>query len=138
MQYNSELRAQVAIVGHAIFKGGRVAHYVRPGVDEMSQLFAGWKSGAGLFTSHTATGARQVHGIVLYRLEPGSDQATLANLLMADFSDNPTTEALSRLPGITLSTLIFDSHAVPIPLIERVAESIYSQLYHQYHDGARS
>jgi hypothetical protein len=138
MQYNSELRAQVAIVGHAIFKGGRVAQYVRPGIDEMSQLFAGWKSGAGLFTSRTAMGARQVHAIVLFRMEPGSDQATQANLLMADFADNPTTEALSRLPGIELSTLAFDSHSVPIPLIERVAESIYSQLYHQYHDGSRN
>lgn len=138
MQYNSDLRAQVAIIGHAIFAGSNVTQYIRPGIDELSQTFAAWRSGAAIFTRLTPEGRRQVLAISLYRLAPNSDPNRVAMLLQADFADNPTTEGLSRLPGVSLSTILFESHAIPIPLIGRVAENIYSQLYHQFHDGSQS
>jgi hypothetical protein len=138
MQYNSDLQAQVAIIGHAIFTGGTVTHYIRPGIDELSQMFADWRSGAGIFTRKQADGRRQVLAISLYRLSPNSDPDRVASLLQADFVDNPTTASLSQLPAVSLSTIGFDSNSVPIPLAGKVAENIYAQLYHQFHDGSNS
>lgn len=138
MQYNSDLRAQLAIIGHAIFAGSNVTQYIRPGIDELSQMFVDWHSGAAIFTRRMPDGKRQVLGISLYRQAPNSDQDRVATLLQADFADNPTTESLSQLPGISLSVIQFDSRAVPIPLDGKVAENIYAQLYHQFHDGSNS
>ena len=138
MQYNSDLRAQVAIIGHALFAGSNVTQYIRPGIDEFAQTFADWRSGAAIFTRRLADGRRQVLAVSLYRAAPNSDQDRIAALLQADFADNPTTEALSRLPGVSLTNIGFDSHSVPIPLIGKVAENIYSQLYHQFHDGSQN
>jgi hypothetical protein len=138
MQYNSDLRAQVAIIGHAIFAGSNVTQYIRPGIDELSQTFAAWRSGAAIFTRPTPEGRRQVLAISLFRLAPNSDQDRVATLLQADFADNPTTEGLSQLTDVSLSTLLFESNAIPIPLIGKVAEKIYAQLYHQFHDGAQN
>lgn len=138
MLYNSDLRAQVAIIGHAIFAGSHVTQYIRPGIDQISQTFAAWRSGAAIFTQLSPEGRRQVLAISLYRLAPNSDQNRAAALLQADFADNPTTGELSRLPGVSLSTILFDSAAISIPLIGTVAEKIYSQLYHQFHDGAQN
>ena len=136
MQYNSDLRAQVAIIGHAIFAGSNITQYIRLGIDELSQMFADWRSGAAIFTRRMPDGKRQVLAISLYRLAPNSDQDRAAALLQADFTDNPTTESLSQLPDVSLSVLQFDSHAVPVPLDGKVAENIYAQLYHQFHDGS--
>jgi len=135
-QFNTDLKAQAAIVGHAIFQGGKVTQYLRPGIDEMAASFAGWKSGAGLFTVRSPAGARQVQVILLYRFSPNSDPTRLAELLQADFADNPTTRAISQMSGLTLATIVFDSHTIPIPLPDKIADAIYSQLYHQHHDGA--
>lgn len=138
MQYNSDLRAQVAIIGHAVFAGNAVTQYLRPDIIGHVETFADWTSGAAIFTSRTPQGARQVHAISLYKMAPNSDQETVATLLQADFCDEPTTETLSQIPGVTLSTVVFGSHSIPIPLVGKVAENIYAQLYHQYHDGANS
>jgi len=138
MQYNSDLRAQVAIIGHAIFAGATITQYIRPGIDDLSQMFVDWRSGAAIFTRRLPDGKRQVLAISLCRLAPNSDQDRVATLLQADFADNPTTASLSELPGVTLSVIHFDSHAVPIPLNGKVAENIYAQLYHQFHDGSNS
>jgi hypothetical protein len=138
MQYNSDLRAQLAIIGHAIFTGNAMTHYIRPGIDELSQMFADWRSGAAIFTRTGPEGRRQVLAISLYRMASNSDQDRAAKLLQADFADNPTTQSLSELPGVSLSMLAFDSHAVPIPLLGKVAETIYAQLYHQFHDGSNN
>lgn len=138
MQYNSDLRAQVAIVGHAVFAGDEITQHLRPDIIGHAETFADWTSGAAIFTSLTPSGKRRVHAISLYKMAPNSDQATVATLLQADFTAEPTTEALSRIPGITLSTLAFKSHSIPIPLVGKVAENIYAQLYHQYHDGSTS
>jgi len=138
MQYNSDLRAQVAIIGHAIFTGSTITHYIRPGIDELSQMFADWRSGAAIFTRKEPGGRRQVLAISLYRMASYSDQDRAAALLQADFADNPTTASLSQLPDVSLSMIAFDSHAIPIPLLGKVAENIYAQLYHQFHDGSNS
>jgi hypothetical protein len=138
MQYNSDLRAQVAIIGHAVFAGDDIIQHLRPDIIGHAETFADWTSGAAIFTSHTSAGKRRVHAISLYKMAPNSDQETIATLLQADFCTEPTTEALSGIPGITLSTLAFKSHSIPIPLIGRVAENIYAQLYHQYHDSSTS
>jgi hypothetical protein len=138
MQYNSDLKAQVAIVGHAVFAGDHITHFVRPGINELAASFSSWISGAGLFTRRAPDGKRQVVAITLFRQAPNSDQQRVAMLLQADFAQDPTTEALGGQPGITLSTVQFDSHAVPIPLVPRIAENIYAQLFHQYHDGSNS
>ncbi len=134
--FNSDLKAQVAIIGHAIFSGGDVAHFVRPGIKEMAALFDDWQSGAGIFTRRTPEGRRKVVAIVLFRRAPGSDQERVAALLQADFLQDPTTELISQQPDITLATLQFDAHSVPIPLAPKTAENIYQQLFHQFHDGA--
>ena len=136
MQFNSNLRAQVAIIGHAIFTGSNITQYLRPGIDEQAQTFQNWQSGAAIFTQRSPGGARRVLTISLFRQQPKSDQATVAQLLQHDFADNPTTEQFSRDGGVTLSTVLFDSHSIPIPLLGKVAETIYAQLYHQYHDGS--
>ena len=135
-QFNTDLKAQAAIIGHAIFQGDKVTQYLRPGIDEIAGNFTSWKSGAGLFMSRTTTGARQVQVVVLYRFAPKSDPARLAELLQADFADNPTTRAISQMPGLSLSTIVFDSHTIPIPLPDKIADTIYSQLYHQHQDGS--
>jgi len=136
MQFNSDLKAQVAIIGHALFVGDQVTQYVRPGIDETASTFAKWPSGAAIFTSTTPRGARQVLAIALFKQSPNSDQARVAALLQADFADNPTTRALSQQSGTSLSVVIFDSHEIPIPLIGTFAGNVYGQLYHQYHDGS--
>ena len=138
MEINSDLRAQAAIIGHAIFADGNVTQYLRPGIDEHAQTFATWQSGAAIFTRRTEKGMRQVLAIALFRQAPGSDQATIARLLQADFADNPTTQALSRQEELSLSTVLFDSHSIPVPLPGKVAENIYAQIYHQYHDGSNN
>ena len=135
-QFNTDLKAQAAIIGHAIFQGGKVAQYLRPGIDDIAANFANWKSGAGIVTTRGAAGARQVQVIVLYRFAPNSDPTRLAELLQADFADNPTTRAISQMPGLSLSTIVFGSHTIPIPLPDKIADTIYSQLYHQHHDGS--
>lgn len=138
MQFNSDLKAEVAIIGHAIFRGGAITQYLRPGVGALADGFADWKSGAALFTRQTPQGKRQVEAVVLYKFSPKSDQQRLAELLMRDFASEATTEALSRAPGISMSTVVFGSHSLSVPLDGRMAETIYAQLYHQYHDGSTS
>ncbi len=138
MQFNSDLKAQVAIIAHAIFKDGSVTQYLRPEIEDRAATFANWSSGAGIFTTRSAAGARLVQVIALYRFAPNSDQARLAELLQADFADNPTTAPVRDLPGLSLSTLAFSSHSLPIPLRREIADNIYGQLYHQYHDGSTS
>ena len=136
--FNSDYKAQVAIIGHAIFAGGQITHFVRPGIDDIAALFADWKSGAGIFTRQTPEGRRQVTAIALFRQAPQSDQGRVAELLQADFLQDPTTQMISQMAEFTLSTLQFDSRSVPIPLVQRIAENIYQQLYHQFHDGANN
>jgi len=138
MQFNSDLKAEVAIIGHATFKGSSITQYLRPGIVDHSAIFAAWKSGAGIFTTRSATGARQVQAIALYRFFPKSDPARLAELLQADLADNQTTSAISQLPGLSLSTVTFDSHSLPIPLPRDIGDNIYGQIYHQFHDGSTS
>src|ERR1700761_7163528 len=101
MQFNSDLRAQVAIIGHAIFMGANITQYLRPGIDDQAQIFLNWQSGAAIFTSTSPQGTRQVHAISLFKQQPKSDQATVAKLLQTDFADNPTTEQLSQLRGLS-------------------------------------
>lgn len=138
MQFNSDLKAEIAVIGHAIFRGGAVTQYLRPGVGALAEGFADWKSGAALFTRQAPQGKRQVEAVVLYKFAPKSDQQRLAELLMRDFASESTTAAISRTPGVSMSTIVFESHSLPVPLDGRVAETIYSQLYHQYHDGSTS
>ena len=138
MRFNSDLKAQVAIVGHAVFKDGAITSYLRPGIDERAATFATWDSGAAIYTRRTPDGRRQVVSIALHRLAPNSDQKRVAELLLLDFADNPTTAEIGRAGDVKLSTVVFDSHAIPIPLIGKVADALYSQLYHQYHDGSVS
>jgi len=138
MKFNTDLQAQVAIIGHAIFNGDTIKQFVRPGIDDQVAMFANWGSGAAIFTRVSPEGRRQVKVITLYRLAPNSDQRRLAELLMLDFADNPTTGDIGRTENIKLATVAFDSHAIPVPLVGKVAENIYAQLYHQYHDGSTS
>lgn len=138
MEFNSDLKAEVAIIGHAIFAGSAITQYLRPDIDNLAATFADWSSGAALFTRRSAQGKRQVEAVVLYKFSPKSDQRRVAELLMHDFASNPTTEAISRTDGVGMSTVTFDSHSLPVPLNGRIAETIYSQLYHQYHDGSMS
>jgi len=138
MQFNTDLKAEVAIIGHAIFAGGAITQYLRPDIDNLAATFADWRSGAALFTRRTAQRKRQVEAVLLYKFAAKSDQQRVAELLMRDFASNPTTEAISRMDGVSMSTVTFDSHSLPVPLNGRVAETIYSQLYHQYHDGSVS
>ena len=138
MQFNSDLKAEVAIVGHATFKGSSITQYLRPGIVDHSAVFAEWKSGAGIFTTRSPSGSRQVHAVTLYRFSPKSDPARIAELLQADLADNQTTRAVSELPGLDLSTVTFDSHSLPIPLPRAIGDNIYGQIYHQFQDGSTS